>query len=97
PGASLSSYTTLFRSEFAARFDLPVIRTVRPPADFEGGAWTGEGEKINSANAELDLNGLGEQEAKERATAYAQEKGFGRARTTFRDRKSTRLNSSHVS
>src|SRR5699024_2566804 len=28
--------------EFAARFDLPVIRTVRPPADFEGGAWTGE-------------------------------------------------------
>ena len=70
--------------EFAARFDLPVIRTVRPPADFEGGAWTGEGEKINSANAELDLNGLGEQEAKERATAYAQEKGFGRARTTFR-------------
>ncbi|WP_114855067.1 leucine--tRNA ligase [Brachybacterium sp. YJGR34] len=69
---------------FAERFELPVIRTVRPPEDFEGGAWTGDGEKINSASAELDLNGLDKDEAKERATAFAQEKGFGRARTTFR-------------
>jgi leucyl-tRNA synthetase len=70
--------------DFADRFELPVIRTVRPPADFTGGAWTGEGEKINSASAELDLNGLDKDEAKERATVYAQEKGFGRARTTYR-------------
>jgi leucyl-tRNA synthetase len=69
---------------FADRFSLPVIRTVRPPEDFEGGAWTGEGEKINSASAELDLNGLDKDEAKERATAYAESKGFGRARTTYR-------------
>ncbi|WP_422117228.1 leucine--tRNA ligase [Brachybacterium sp. UNK5269] len=70
--------------DFASAFELPVIRTVRPPADFAGGAWTGEGEKINSANAELDLNGLSSAEAKERATAYVAEKGFGRARTTYR-------------
>ena len=70
--------------EFAATFELPVIRTVRPPEDFTGGAWTGEGEKINSASAELDLNGLGEAEAKSRATAFATERGFGRARTTYR-------------
>ena len=69
---------------FADRFELPVIRTVRPPEDFTGGAWTGEGEKINSASAELDLNGLDADEAKARATAYAEEKGFGRARTTYR-------------
>ncbi|AXK44792.1 leucine--tRNA ligase [Brachybacterium saurashtrense] len=69
---------------FADRFDLPVIRTVRPPEDFEGGAWTGEGEKINSASADLDLNGLDKDEAKTRATAHAEEKGFGRARTTYR-------------
>ena len=69
---------------FADRFSLPVIRTVRPPEDFEGGPWTGEGEKINSANAELDLNGLDKDEAKARATAYAEEKGFGKARTTYR-------------
>ena len=70
--------------EFAETFCLPVIRTVRPPADFEGGAWTGEGEKINSANSDLDLNGMGEEEAKERATEYAQDRGFGHARTTYR-------------
>ncbi|MFC7458507.1 leucine--tRNA ligase [Brachybacterium sp. GCM10030267] len=70
--------------DFAATFELPVIRTVRPPADFEGGAWTGDGEKINSASAELDLNGLSPAEAAERATAFAAEKGFGTARTTYR-------------
>ncbi|APX31489.1 leucine--tRNA ligase [Brachybacterium sp. P6-10-X1] len=70
--------------EFATTFELPVIRTVRPPEDFDGGAWTGDGEKINSASAELDLNGLDPDEAKDRATGYAQEKGFGRARTTYR-------------
>ncbi|MEE1619153.1 leucine--tRNA ligase [Brachybacterium sp. J153] len=69
---------------FAERFELPVIRTVRPPEDFAGGAWTGDGEKINSASADLDLNGLGKEEAKARATAFATERGFGRARTTYR-------------
>ena len=72
--------------EFAATFELPVIRTVRPPEDFTGGAWTGEGEKINSASAELDLNGLGEAEAKSRATAFATAPGIGRARPTYPQR-----------
>ena len=53
---------------FADRFELPIIRTVKPADDFEGGAWTGDGEKINSANADLDLNGLDKDEAKARAT-----------------------------
>ena len=69
---------------FADRFELPIIRTVKPAVDFEGGAWTGDGEKINSANADLDLNGLDKDEAKARATQYAEDRGFGRARTTFR-------------
>jgi leucyl-tRNA synthetase len=70
--------------EFAEKFELPVIRTVRPPEDFEGGAWTGEGEKINSANDELNLNGLDKDEAKRLATEYATAKGFGNAKTTYR-------------
>src|SRR5699024_12802772 len=70
--------------EFATAFELPVIRTVRPPEGCEGGAWTGEGEKINSASADLDLNGLDAESAKRRATEYAQEKGFGRDRSTDR-------------
>lgn len=69
---------------FAEAYDLPVIRTVQPPADFAGGAYTGEGEKINSASTDLDLNGMDKAEAKRRATQFATERGFGRARTTYR-------------
>ena len=70
--------------EFAERFELPVIRTVQPPEDFTGGAWTGDGITINSASAELDLNGLSQEEAKRRATEFVTHQGFGRARTTYR-------------
>ena len=71
--------------DFASAFDLPVIRTVQPPADFdEGKAYTGEGVKINSASAELDLNGLSKDEAIEAALKFAISRGFGRARTTYR-------------
>src|SRR4030095_9543890 len=44
--------------EFAEEFVLPVIRTVQPREGFEGGAYTGTGPMINSANAEITLNGL---------------------------------------
>lgn len=70
--------------DFATAYELPVIRTVQPPEDFPGGAWTGDGVKINSANAELDLNGMDKDEAKTRATECVTEKGFGTARTTYR-------------
>ncbi|PMC74437.1 leucine--tRNA ligase [Brachybacterium sp. UMB0905] len=69
--------------DFAERFELPIIRTVRPPEGHEG-VWTGEGEKINSASAELDLNGLDIDEAKAKALQFALERGFGRAHTTYR-------------
>ena len=34
--------------EFAEVFDLPIIRTVQPPAGFDGKAFTGDGPAINS-------------------------------------------------
>src|SRR5207302_989729 len=34
--------------EFAQQFGLPVVRTVQPPAGWTGGAYTGDGPKINS-------------------------------------------------
>ena len=45
-------------------FGLPIIRTVEPSAGFEGNAYIGDGPAINSANAEISLNGLGVVEAK---------------------------------
>ncbi|MBB5831781.1 leucine--tRNA ligase [Brachybacterium aquaticum] len=70
--------------EFADRFALPIIRTVQPAEGFEGGAWTGDGEKINSANEKLDLNGLSIDEAKARATEFLVAEGHGRPRVTYR-------------
>src|SRR5215207_8981156 len=49
--------------EFAEQFDLPIIRTVQPPPDFDeaqGKAYVGEGPAINSGF----LDGLGVAEAK---------------------------------
>ncbi|MFC0674112.1 leucine--tRNA ligase [Brachybacterium hainanense] len=71
--------------DFASRFELPVIRTVQVPEDFEEGrAYTGPGAKINSAHGELDLNGMEIDEAKAAAIEFALAKGFGRSRTTYR-------------
>jgi leucyl-tRNA synthetase len=73
--------------EFAEAFDLPIIRTVAPPPDFErdgGRAYTGEGPAIHSANEELDLNGLGVAQAKAAMIGYLERTGLGTATTTYR-------------
>ncbi len=72
--------------DFAQVFDLPVIRTVQPPADFEGGAFTGEGPAINSANDEIDLSGLGVVEAKSTTIEFLERRGLGRGTVNFRIR-----------
>ncbi|MDR2380686.1 MAG: leucine--tRNA ligase [Bifidobacteriaceae bacterium] len=70
--------------EFAEAFDLPHVRTVRPPADWTGGAWTGQGETINSANATVSLNGLGVTEAKDVIVQWLEERGLGAPTVTYR-------------
>ena len=70
--------------EFAERFGLPIVRTVAPPEDFEGGAYTGEGPAINSANDTLSLDGMGVAEAKAATIAWLEERGLGRPRITYK-------------
>lgn len=70
--------------EFAARFDLPVVRTVQPPEGWQGEAFTGEGPAVNSANDEISLNGLGVQEAKARMIDWLSAKGLGQPTTTYK-------------
>lgn len=70
--------------EFAETFGLPVVRTVQPPAGFEGGAYTGAGPMINSANDEISLDGLEKTEAIERITAWLVARGAGEATTTYK-------------
>jgi len=66
--------------EFAAQFGLPIVRTVQPPEDFDGDAFTGEGPAINSGF----LDGLGVAEAKEKMTAWLEEKGLGERKVNFK-------------
>jgi leucyl-tRNA synthetase len=65
---------------FAEALDLPIVRTVEPPADFDGKAYTGEGRAINSGF----LNGLGIAEAKQRIVGWLEEHGVGAATVTYR-------------
>jgi len=70
---------------FAQAFDLDVIYTVETPADFAGDtAWTGDGALINSANDELNLNGMKVAESKSAMIAWLEQKGFGTGTTTYR-------------
>ncbi|MDO4901240.1 leucine--tRNA ligase [Actinomyces sp.] len=72
--------------DFARAYDLDVIATIAPPEGFslEEAAWTGDGEIINSANAEISLNGMGKDEAKAAMTAWLESKGYGRGAVTYR-------------
>ncbi|HKX45824.1 MAG TPA: leucine--tRNA ligase, partial [Planctomycetota bacterium] len=66
--------------EFAERFGLPIVRTVRPPDGFDGQAYAGEGPAQNSGF----LDGLGVGDAKARMLAHLVERRLGRPRTQYR-------------
>ena len=66
--------------DFAAKYDLPIIRTVQPPEDFEGEAYVGEGPAINSEF----LDGLDVENAKARMVEHLEEQDRGRAAVTYR-------------
>src|SRR5262245_39439867 len=70
--------------DFAKRFDLPIIRTVRPPDDWDGEAYVGQGDAINSANDEISLNGLGVAGAKSAIISWLEQKGTGKGAVNFR-------------
>jgi leucyl-tRNA synthetase len=70
--------------EFAQVFGLPVVRTVQPPEDFDGGAYTGAGAMINSANDEISLNGLDKATAIATITDWLVQHGHGEATTTYK-------------
>ncbi|MEV5505055.1 leucine--tRNA ligase [Streptomyces orinoci] len=70
--------------EFATAFELPIVRTVQPPEGWEGEAYGGQGPAINSANDQLDINGMGVDEAKRTVIAWLTERGIGEGTVNFR-------------
>ena len=64
--------------EFASVFDLDIVRTVQPPDDFEGDAYTGSGRAINSGF----LDGMEVAEAKSAMIDHLTEIGAGEGTIT---------------
>jgi leucyl-tRNA synthetase len=73
--------------DFAEKFDLPIVRTVQPPENFEadgGKAFTGNGPAINSANDTVSLDGMDVDEAKRVIIEYLEKQGAGRGAVNYR-------------
>ncbi len=66
--------------DFATKYVLPIVRTVEPPAGFEGEAYTGEGKSINSGF----LDGLGVEAAKARMIEWLEANGHGARRVNYK-------------
>ena len=66
--------------EFATQYDLPVIRTVQPPDDFDGEAWVGDGACINSDF----LDGLNVADSKEKMIGWLETKNHGERCVNFK-------------
>ncbi len=70
--------------DFAKVFQLPIIRTVQPSEGFDGDAYVGEGAAINSANAEISLNGLEVKAAKALIIEWLEKRGFGEGTVQYK-------------
>jgi leucyl-tRNA synthetase len=66
--------------EFAEQFELPIVRTVAPPAGFEGDAYLGDGPAINSGF----LDGLYIADAKRAIVDWLRERGLGEATVSYK-------------
>jgi leucyl-tRNA synthetase len=70
--------------EFAELYDLPIVRTVQPPDDWDGKAYVGEGPAINSANDEVSLDGRGVDAAKRTIIEWLEAKVLGAGTVTYK-------------
>jgi len=66
--------------DFATAFGLSIVRTVQPPTDFDGEAYTGDGPAVNSQF----LDGLSIADAKPAMIEWLGEESLGESRVTFR-------------
>jgi leucyl-tRNA synthetase len=66
--------------EFATTHELPIVRTVAPPEDFDGEAYTGDGVAVNSGF----LDGLRVEDAKTRMIAWLEAEEHGARRVNYK-------------
>ncbi len=68
---------------FAKMFNLPIVEVISG-GDITKEAFTGDGVNVNSANAEISINGLPTPEAKAKITAWLEGKGIGQAKVNYK-------------
>ena len=68
---------------FAKKFDLPIIQVVGG-GDISQTAWTGDGPLVNSANAEISLNGLAVADSKRAITEWLESKCLGHKQVNYK-------------
>ena len=74
---------------FATKYDIDIIQTIGPADDPHGvdlsaQAYTGDGVVVNSAQGDLDINGMSKDEAKATMIGWLEAKGAGRGAVTYR-------------
>ncbi len=71
---------------FADKYGIDIVEVLKPTESHDpgDGCFTGDGIAINSANAEVSLDGLATAEAKERITAWLTKKCLGNAKVNYR-------------
>jgi leucyl-tRNA synthetase len=70
--------------EFARVFDLPIVRTVQPPEDWDGEAYVGDGPAVNSHNDSISLDGMAVGDAKRAIIDWLETEGVGTGAVNFR-------------
>jgi leucyl-tRNA synthetase len=73
--------------EFAKVMGLPIVQVVKKDGvdvDINAAAFVDDGVAVNSANAELSLDGKGTDDAKKAMTAWLEKKGHGKKRVTYK-------------
>ncbi len=68
---------------FAKKFGLPIVEVVSG-GNIDREPWTGDGLGVNSANAEVSLDGLSTAEAKDRIIAWLTKAGLGKKAVQFK-------------
>ncbi len=71
--------------DFATKYRLDIIPTITASPDHDWtSAWVGDGEIIDSANAEISLNGMTKEEGNAAISAWLEEKQLGKPTVTYR-------------
>jgi leucyl-tRNA synthetase len=70
--------------EFATKFNLPIVQVVEPPAGHDWHGYIDDGISVNSAGAEISINGLPTPEAKLKITAWLESKQLGKRTVNYK-------------